>query len=364
MGRAEQTLARVWRCGSSAVLLREAALEAALAAALEHPDVWPRLREVLRLDAYPARSPSVTTQDRVETGRTDVTLEWPSAKLVLELKAGWPPSAEQVRAYLQAGADVVAIAKHPGYLDVAVPAGRAFHGVVTWASIRKIEIPGAPLEWRQLQLLIDELEVAVQRMTRDGLQAIVGSWSVRDAIKAQTYPALEAVRDGLTRAGLSCVLKEKRGAAVKMQDQTEHGLLVWWTWPAPWDDDMFATYTGMVVARADMPPLVSGLPDLILGLHLRPDSTFGRRVRQDAQLREIADRWAARPASGDIRREVVLDAPEWTLIRARASTFSVLQAGDQAASISEWMLLRLEEWIADGLVARLAALDTERAGRG
>lgn len=361
VGRAEGLLARVWRCASAQAVQSEAALEAALAAALEHPGVWPQLRARLDLEAYPIEPPRVITQERVDTGRTDITLGWVTKRLVLELKQGMPPSEAQLRAYLETGADVLAIAKYPGWIDVVVQAGGVFRGFVTWAEIRGIDWAEAPLVWRQLCSLIDVLEVAVQRVTLTGLQGIVDGWDARATIEAITYPAIERLSDQLTRAGLPSVLKDTPREQVKLQN--DHGRMVWWTWPSPWDSDELGIYAGMLITNPHMPPLVSGAPDLILGLHLKPDSSFGAAVREDESLRLATDRWCARGAPDDVRRERAAHAHEWTLLRARASALVVLQAPDQAARITEWMTARAGEWIADGVIECLAALNERRLVR-
>ena len=54
---------------------------------------------------------------------------------------------------------------------------------------------------------------------------------------------------------------------------------------------------------------------------------------------------------------------EWTLLRARASALVVLQAPDQAARITEWMTARAGEWIDDGVIECLAALNERRLVR-
>jgi hypothetical protein len=272
-----------------------------------------------------------------------------------------PPSEAQIRAYLETGADVLAIAKYPGWIDVGVEAGGVFRGFVTWARIRAIDWAEAPLVWRQLCSLIDVLEVAVQRVTLTGLQGIVDGWDARATIEAITYPAIERLSAQLTRAGLPCVLKDTPRGQVKFE--VAYGRMAWWTWPASWDAEAFGIYAGLLVTNRIMPPLVSGAPDLILGLHLKPDSPFGAAVREDENLRLATDRWCARGAPDDVRRERAAHAHEWTLLRARASSLVVLQAEDQAARITEWMSKRAQEWIDDGVVASLAALNERRLVR-
>jgi hypothetical protein len=91
MKRAEQTLAALWRAGSAGSLQREACLEASLAAVLEDPRVFPRLMDHLGWKV-PSGMPEVTTQDRIDGGRTDIALKWENGhRLVIELKVGEAP---------------------------------------------------------------------------------------------------------------------------------------------------------------------------------------------------------------------------------------------------------------------------------
>src|SRR5690242_17423010 len=103
--RADDLLARAWRRAIGRQVASEGFLEDALAAALEHPVVWPALAGHLdwQLRDLPLIAPQVQTQNRGTFGRTDIELTWPGTAeptLIFELKVQAPPELEQVQRYL------------------------------------------------------------------------------------------------------------------------------------------------------------------------------------------------------------------------------------------------------------------------
>jgi hypothetical protein len=105
-------LAQLWRRTQSTQSQPEGWLEDALAVALQHSAVWPWLQCKLNLrGSFPASPPTVTRQDWLAEGRTDIQLSWPGGtKLIFELKVGEPPSKSQLERYATEGS-VLAIAR-------------------------------------------------------------------------------------------------------------------------------------------------------------------------------------------------------------------------------------------------------------
>ncbi len=355
MQRSDHLLARSWKRASRTVLQTEGFLEDALAAALEAPEFWQRLIAHVGLtEQLPAGQPRVSTQDSVDEGRTDIILEWPSGyRLALELKTLDPPAPGQIERYLRSGLDVIAIAKLPASIKVNASPERRFFGVVTWTRIREIDWAGAPLEVRQLHQLLDITEVVMANVTKSALEGMLASWNTWDALQAWSRKGTEAVQVVLSQGGFKCVQQDKARQHVKV-DMT-HGRLAWWMWPPPWNEDSLAIYTGLFMGRPNVPVTHSNLPDMMIALHVNPESPRGIRLCADATLTSAAQRWTSRPSDG-VTREVRPSPDAWEILRCRASSQELADADEPGMHMIRWMEARAQEWVDDGIAARLSML--------
>ena len=357
MDRTKAILARAWQRAQGRILQKEGFLEDGLAAALEAPEVWERLVAHLGLSKdLSSLQPDVTSQDRFEAGRTDILLTWKDGyRLALELKVDEPPRRDQIERYLRSGIDVVAISKNPAIIDVAVPPGRRFLGVVTWSKIRELDWDGAPLPLCQLHQLLEVMEVVVQRITEHAFTGMLASWDTWDALQAWSLKGMEAVQRALEKGNFHCVFQDKKGDHVKVD--TSHQRLAWWIFPRPWNSDAFALYGGLFMGRQGDPVSVEGFPDLMLALHVNPDSLRGVRLRTDEPLRRVIEKWQARIEPLSSKREFFPKEGTWEILRCRTSSKELAHdEADQGLAMISWMKERAEEWVADGIAGRLAEL--------
>ncbi|MCK6530441.1 hypothetical protein L6R50_23750 [Myxococcota bacterium] len=359
MPRAEQLAARLYRRALHRNVPHEGFLEDALAAALEHPLVWPRVREAAAWSDLPGATPSVDVQDVLPDGRTDIVLRWRGESLVLELKRSAPPDVEQLGKYLnEPGAPpaahglekrrqdrrwVTAIAAYPTTFP------EPFLPMTTWSRLRRIAWPDAPLEWRQFCHLIDAVGVAVSRLELPAVMGILPAWDARDVLTTWSWDAVRAVRDLLEAAGLPCGIKEGRGA--KPEDYAQRFGL--WTWPTPWvEADRFGVFVGVSRGTDRRPLLVPGVPDLSLMLHVNPECATAAALRADEAFGGASEVWCAR--GGPVVRQ--RDLGWWHVLQARESLVSIVAASDQGAAFRAWMTARAQEWIDAGIVSRVAAI--------
>ena len=355
MDRRIWLLARSWKRAQQRVLQTEGFLEDALASALELPEFWRRFAvEAGCSDHVPPEQPEVTTQETVDEGRTDIIVQWPSGyRLAIELKAGQPPSPDQIERYLRSGLNVLAIAKFPASLKVEAPEHRRFFGVMTWARIRQIDWDGAPLEVQQLHGLLETTDVIMPTITRPALEGFLASWDLWGPMTTWSKKGLDVVQRIVTEGGFKCVQQDRARQHVK-PDQ-DHHRLAWWTWPSPWSDDYFGIYAGLYVGWPDDPVLESGVPDIVVALHLKPDAPRGVRLRQDAALNEAAKRWSLRTDPA-ITREFDPAPRTWEILRGRTSALHMLSASDPAAYMVQWMEACAIEWVEDGITRRLGEI--------
>ncbi|WP_437507283.1 hypothetical protein [Sorangium sp. So ce1099] len=358
MSRSERLLARSWERAHRQLLQKEGFLEDALAAALEEPIVWERLiAHVGWTERVPAGVPSVTTQDRVTEGRTDITLTWPSGhRIALELKTDEPPSAGQIEAYMRSGLDVIAVAKLPAHIKVADVPGRQFLGVITWSRIRELDWKDAPLELRQLHQLLDATKVIMPKISQAALEGLVLSWNTWEALQEWARKGMEAAKSVIAQGGLQCVHRQKPRERVSA-DMT-HERLVWWMWPPPWQDDCLAIYAGLFMGRPLVPVTQPSLPDLMLALHVNPTSRRGILLRTDAEWTTAASEWTRQPPNG-VLRELLLGPADWEMLRCRSSSLEIVDAADPGEQLVEWTQRRAQEWVDAGIVGRLAELLAE-----
>lgn len=358
VSRAERLLARSWERAHYQLLPKEGFLEDALAAALEAPLVWERLVAHLGwTDRVPAGAPSLTTQDRVTEGRTDITLSWPSGyRIAIELKTDEPPSARQIEAYLRSGLDVIAIAKLPARIEVTDVPERHFFGVVTWSRIRELDWNDAPLELRQLHRLLDATKVVMPKISQAALEGLVLSWNTWDALQKWARKGMEAANAVIKQGGLQCVDKQRPRERVSV-DMT-HERLVWWMWPPPWQDDYLAIYAGFYMGRPLVPVTQPHLPDLMLALHVNPTSRRGLLLRGDREWTEAAGKWAHQPPDG-VLRELLMGPANWEILRCRSSSLEIIDAPDPGERLIEWARSRAQEWVDGGIVGRLVELIQE-----
>lgn len=356
--RADQLVAETWRLSRGQQAQDESVLEAALAAAFEYPEFWPRLARHLGWTLLPTESPTVSTQDVVPGGRTDITLSWPSKRrLVFELKVWDHPTVEQIKTYLDAGADVVAVAALYGTIDVTVPAGRRFLGVVTWRQIHAVvkAWPEAPLVGRQLAALLEQMGVAMPKLSLSALQGVVSSWDAWATLDEWIHKATSELEKTFTKGGWRCVRKDEPKHHVKIYE--DHSLYAGWTWPPRWNqDERLGFYAGVRMNRPEAPLLIEGVPDLILALHVNPNHAHGKLLRSDIEFLDAVKVWRARTDPPTVRREWDASETTWSILRVRASSVELLHAEDQGECFVSWMTERAQELVEDGVIARLAVL--------
>ncbi len=286
--RADNLLLQAWRRARGRLVSAEGFLEDALAAALEHPTVWPCLMRHLGWQDYrlPVTQPNVRTQHAGDFGRTDIELEWPgkdAPTLILELKVQAPPGPEQVGAYLaRDGVLLAAVAAWPNTdeLRAGLPpqqAGRLLR-VITWAQIRRLECDSSPLVLRQLQRLIDAMEVAVPHVERQQLAGLVLSLPVWKACDAWIPAGLADVRRIWEASGLP----SSRPRGPKLESGWYAG---WLDLPLP-GGTWGTLWAGLILNDPNIPPLTVGLPDLALQLEGEPSiSSWGiGRCSRPAQV--------------------------------------------------------------------------------
>ncbi len=364
--RAEQLVAEAWRLARGEHARDEAALEVAFAAALEIPETWPRLVQHFGWPGVPTTAPVVTTQDVVPGGRTDITLSWPNARrLTLELKVWDHPPTDQIKRYLDAGLDVIAVAALFGVIDVKEPAGQRFFGVVTWRQIHAAvkAWPEAPLVVRQFASLLEGMGVAMPKLSLAALQGVVASWDAWSTLEEWILKATGEVEKTISKGGLACVRKDGPKNWVKIEDSRELRRYVGWTWPSPWKvDEQFGFYAGLRMGNAELPPQVEGLPELILGLHVSPTCAVGKALRTDTLLDEKAKAWRQRTDPSTVIREWIPGSAAWAILRARASAVEILYAEDQGERLATWMRDRAQEWVNDGVITRVAELHQSTKG--
>lgn len=356
--RAERLLGRFFQYATHENVPREAFLEAALAAALEHPEVWRRFVAKVgwaTLDgwAHVATPPTVDTQEEVTGGRTDITLRWPGrTPVVLELKIHDPPSAQQVETYL-ATAHVAAVAKHVAHLPVRGHATHRWLGVVSWQRFRELDWPDAPLVLRQLHHLIDTLGVAMPRIHLHAISGMLSSWDAWNTFDGWSLHAAHGVIQRWSPAGLALVSRNKRQPPIESKYQRFAYLL----WRNPWNWSVqLGAFVGLYMGRPATPTLVEGLPDLVLALHVSPTSAIATALGQDAAFGTAVAKWLAR--GGEVTREHLPADSKWEFVRARASVLPLLGAPDQQKAFQDWFQARAAELVEDGVIARVAAAAT------
>lgn len=354
--RQEHLLARFFRYATRANVPREAFLEAALAAALEHPEVWRRFVAKVgwaTLDgwAHVTAPPTVDTQEEVTGGRTDITLRWVGhTPVVLELKIDDPPLAQQVETYL-AGAHVAAVAKYVAHLPVRGHATHRWLGVVPWQRFRELDWPGAPLVLHQLHHLIDTLGVAMPRINLHALSGMLASWDAWNTFDGWSLRAAHTVIQTWAPAGFALVTRNKRQPPIESKYQRYAYLL----WRNPWSWNVqLGAFLGLYVGRPTAPTLVEGLPDLLLMLHVSPTSAVATALQRDAAFGAAVSKWLAR--GGEVTREHLPADSKWEFLRARASVLPLLGAPDQQQAFQDWFKARAAELVEDGIVARVAAV--------
>jgi hypothetical protein len=353
--REEGLLGRFYHYATHANVPREAFLEAALAAALEHPEVWRRFVAKVGWGtingwAHVAEPPAVDTQDDVVGGRTDITLRWHGqAPIVLELKIHEPPLASQVETYL-ATAHVAAVAKHVTHLPVRHHAVHRWLGVVAWQRFREFDWPGAPLVLRQLHHLIDTLGVSMPRIHLHALSGMLASWDAWSTFDGWSLHASRLVAGAWSPAGLALVTRNKRQPPIEQK----HARYAYLLWRNPWSWDVqLGAYAGLYVGRPATPTLVEGLPDLLLTLHVNPASAVAKALEADPQFGAAITTWLGR--GSDATREVSPVDSKWEFVRVRASVLTLLAAENQQQTFNDWFRARAAEFVADGIIARVSA---------
>lgn len=347
MSRAAQLSARLYHRATSETLQREGFLEDALAAALEHPETWPRVRALAGWFELPEEAPeSVATQNAVPGGRTDITLRWAGGtSLAMELKAWDPlPTDDKLELYAKTGHRVTVIA----------PFARAYSApflpMLTWARLRALTWPDAPLIWEQLCHLIDAIGVNMPRLEVPAIVGMIPAWNVRDTLEAWIRPAVSAVRKTLEKGGWPCVIKD---GAREERTRDEYGRFGLWAWPAPWiEKEYLGVFCGIYRGSDGRDVLVPGVPDLRLMVHLNPEHATAAALRSDPALVSAAATWAV--SSGGVSRQYDVEA--WYLFDARESLIVLASVADQEVAFREWMVARAAELVDAGIVARLAAV--------
>lgn len=350
--RADLLLARAW---DRARVLPEAALEDALAAALEATDAWPRMVRHFRWP-LPKDRPKVTTQDRVEEGRSDIRLTFTGGeRAVLELKAGPAPGLHQLRKY-EEGARVVGIATTPRLYP-----SPALVGSTLWSDLRAMPWLAPPLPWRQLLHLMDTIGVTVPPVDVSALTGLFASYSAFDTFTDWSREAADHVAHGLSTGSVRFDTKDKERG--RRFDERAHRRQVSWAWAPPWRRHPWTGVpTGLYFGFPSAPVLVPGLPDLLLMWHCPPDSPLHPALRGDAALVAAATRWSARTEASTFRE---WRPGDWPLLWARCSTSVLLGAPEPAKVYLAWVDQVVSEWNTEGIADRLRAhLATTPAATG
>ncbi len=346
VSHAARLAARLYRRATSGNVPHEGFLEDALVAALEHPDVWPQLRRLAGWFELPETpQESVTSQEPVQGGRTDVLLRWASGEsLVIELKA-WapPPDVATLATYSSPGHRVTVIAPHPTVYPAPVLP------MLTWARLRALPWPDPPLIWEQLCHLMEAVGVVMPRLELPAIVGLLPTWTAWDLLDGWTRPAVEEVARLLSDAGWSCVVKEGKREEPVEDNHQRYGL---WAWPTPRrDDEWLGVFCGIYRGNDRRDVLVPGVPDLRLMVHVNPEHATSIALRSDPVFVAAAKTWAV--PSGGVTRQY--DPKSWVLLDARESLVVLAPAEDQPRAFRDWMLARARELVASGLVSKLAA---------
>lgn len=340
-------------------LRTEACLEAALVAALEDSAVFAALAAHLGW-SFPTGQPTITTQDAVTAGRTDVMLTWPSSsgaepyRIVLELKVDAPPDADQVEKYLGSGADVIAIARFQRRIQINTINGKRFRGTTTWRRIRELKWSNGapPLQLLQLHELLDATGVIMPNVSLPGLMGIVSSWHAWVTFREWSKRAANTIAEDYCASGHNWVVRAGTKGRVGFEESYERYAAR--LWPPPMRKDWLKIYVGIFTGRPDDPTLVDGVPDFFFALHVDPKMLFGQQLQTDAEFKAAVKAWQKRKG-GEPMREY--NPGEWEVLRARSSALQLAQAQDQERVFVEWMQACAQEWRSDGIVAAIAKLD-------
>ena len=87
-------------------------------------------------------------------------------------------------------------------------------------------------------------------------------------------------------------------------------------------------------------------------VHLNHEGPRAKALWADVEFKASVARWTS-------RKDAVLREPVnnwWFLLDAREPLDALMHEGDQAAAFKRWMMLRTEELIDDGIIARLVAV--------
>ncbi len=285
MLRAEKVLARAWQRAQSRILPREGFLEDALAAALEHPSVWPWLSQSLKWhERLPQFAPSVRTQYSDAAGRTDIELSWPdqqSPVVILELKVSAPPTSEQIGRYLtRENVLLVGIGSwsNEDELRASLPIAEADRllGVITWGQIRQLVWEEAPLEFRQLQYLLDAMGITMPRTDEQqlaGLRASLPLWTLLD----NWIPAgLAAMRDICTAADVATT--RPNGPSF------ENGWYAGRLSGVKGIPIELTLWGGLILHDESYPPLLEEFPDLTIHIEIDTRSPLSQLLQEDTLL--------------------------------------------------------------------------------
>lgn len=358
MPLADHLAARLYRLALRGNVPHEGFLEEVLAAALEHPEVWPRLRARggKVWEVTPASTPQVQTQVTGDSGRADLLLSWEGGEqLVIELKPWAPPSAEQLDKYLHdlPGAWVTAIAFHT--TDYKQP---RVLPMLSWRTLRAESWPDEPLIWKQLHCLVDAIGVEMKNLDESTLQGLLPTWDAWEIIESWMRPRIDELQPRLESAGWPCVAKEGKKRQHVEQATRRYGF---WLWPAPWkDEEQSGLFFGLYFGNERRPLLQPGMPDLRLMIHLNPDSVLASRLRESEGFSSSVRRWLARSggAPGDtpsgVRRQH--DARWWYLLDARESLTVISRVPNQGDAFRRWVTDRVQEMIDDQVIAQLGKM--------
>lgn len=339
--RAERLPSRLWQRGGRTH--PEAALEDALAAALESTDAWPRLVRHFGW-ALPSTRPLVSQQDRVEAGRSDIRLGFPGEPLVvLELKAGPAPSAAQLTRYA-AGARVLGVATTPRTYPTP-----GLLGSVTWADLLALPWTSPPLEWRQLLHLAQTLGVAVPPVDLAALSGLQASYDAFQSVQHWARECADLAARRLSTPALRWVTRE--GKAGRRWDERNHRRQVAWAWPLPWRAHPYAgVWTGLYFGRPDAPVQVAGLPDLVVAWQCIPGSPLHTAIAADMAMQATAARWAELRSNHTVR---FWQPGGWQQLSARSSTARLLGQAEPGRTTLDWLTSVLDEWAPPGGLAKL-----------
>ena len=342
--RADHVLAQAWNRSRTVQTQPEGFLEDSLGAALEATDAWSRLAAHFRW-SVPTGPFTVSSQDRVDEGRSDLRLRFADGnQVVLELKAGPAPSDAQLHQYVETGTQIIGLARTPRRY-----AHPALVGTTTWADLVAMPWPDPPLPWRQFVHLAHALGVAMPPVDVSALMGLQASFDAQSTVFDWAREGSDLVAKRLSGGGVRWVVKQ--GSRGRRFIERQYRRQVAWVWPVPWKDHPYAgVLVGLYMGHPSLPVLVQGLPDLRMCWHAKPGEALHTALGADPAMLAAAVKWTGRPRAATLR---TWDSAGWVQVSARCSSAVLLDSPEPGNAFLDWVTSVLDEWDADGISAAM-----------